>query len=55
MPSPSLQREPGHEYLNCVEREEEMDRLRSQVKTRKSLLVFGPEGVGKSTVIANLC
>ncbi len=51
MPSSSLQREPGHEYLNCVEREEEMDRLRSQVKTRRSLLVFGPEGVGKSTLL----
>jgi hypothetical protein len=51
MPSPSLQREPGHGYLNCVEREEEMDRLRSQAKTRKSLLVFGPEGVGKSRLL----
>jgi len=51
MPSPSLQRELGHEYLNCVDREEEMDRLRNHAKTRKSLLVFGPEGVGKSRLL----
>ena len=51
MPSSSLQREPDHEYLNCVEREEEMGRLRSHAKTRRSLLVFGPEGVGKSRLL----
>ena len=51
MPSSSLQREPDHEYLNCVEREEEMGRLRNQAKIRKSLLVFGPEGVGKSRLL----
>jgi hypothetical protein len=51
MPSSSLQREPGHEYLNCVEREEEMGRLRNQAEIRKSLLLFGPEGVGKSRLL----
>ena len=51
MPSPSLQREPTDEYLICVEREEEIGRLRNQVKIRKSLLVFGPEGVGKSRLL----
>ena len=43
----STQREPTREYLSCVEREEELDRLRNQAKIRKSMLVFGPEGVGK--------
>ena len=51
MPSSSLQREPDHEYLNCVEREEEMGRLRNQAEIRKSLLLFGPEGVGKSRLL----
>ena len=51
MPYSSAQREPALEYLHCVEREEELGRLRSQVKIRKSLLVFGPEGVGKSRLL----
>jgi hypothetical protein len=45
------QREPTREYLVCVEREEEMSRLRNQAKMRKPLLVFGPEGVGKSRLL----
>lgn len=45
------QREPTREYLICVEREEEMGRLQSQAKMRKPLLVFGPEGVGKSRLL----
>jgi GTPase SAR1 family protein len=51
MPSSSVQREPTVEYLNCVEREEELGRLRNQARIRKSLLVFGPEGVGKSRLL----
>jgi hypothetical protein len=51
MPSSSAHREPTVEYLNCVEREEELGRLRNQAKIRKSLLVFGPEGVGKSRLL----
>ena len=47
----STQREPTREYLSCVEREEELDRLRNQAKIRKSMLVFGPEGVGKSRLL----
>lgn len=39
------------EYVSCVEREEEMIRLRTQVTARKSILVFGPEGVGKSRLL----
>jgi AAA+ ATPase superfamily predicted ATPase len=51
MPSSSAQREPTIEYLSCVAREEELSRLREQAKIRKSLLVFGPEGVGKSSLL----
>lgn len=52
MSLPSLQRESTHEYMDCIiEREEEMGRIRNQVKLRKSLLVFGPEGVGKSRLL----
>jgi hypothetical protein len=39
------------EYLYCVERQKELDCLRNQAKIRKSLLVFGPEGVGKSRLL----
>ena len=51
MPSSSAQREPALEYLKCVEREEELGRLRDQARIRKSLLVFGPEGAGKSRLL----
>jgi hypothetical protein len=51
MPSSSAQREPTIEFLKCVEREEELVRLRDEAKIRKSLLVFGPEGVGKSRLL----
>jgi hypothetical protein len=39
------------EYLNCVEREDELVRLRNHARNRKSMLVFGPEGVGKSRLL----
>ncbi len=51
MPSSSAQHEPAFEYLQCVEREEELSRLRDQARMRKSLLVFGPDGVGKSRLL----
>ena len=51
MHSSTDQRAPTLEYLSCVERAEELDRLRSRAKTQKSLLVFGPEGVGKSRLL----
>jgi hypothetical protein len=51
MPLYSAQGEPTREYLRCVEREEELDRLRNQAKIRKSLLVFGLEGVGKTRLL----
>jgi AAA+ ATPase superfamily predicted ATPase len=47
----SAQTEPSIEYLNCVERVEELGRLRNQAKMQKSMLVFGPEGVGKSRLL----
>lgn len=51
MPSPSAQHEPAIDYLSCVAREEELGRLRNQARIRKSLLLFGPEGVGKSRLL----
>jgi len=51
MPSCSAQRDPADEYLKCVEREDELGRLLNQARIRKSMLVFGPEGVGKSRLL----
>jgi hypothetical protein len=51
MPLSSAQSVPIPEYLNCVERKEEMGRLRNQAAIRKSMLVFGLEGVGKSRLL----
>lgn len=51
LPLSSVQREPIDEYRTRVEREEEMGRLLSHAKSRKSLLIFGPEGVGKSRLL----
>ena len=48
MPLSSILSEPSREYLSSVEREEELGRLRNQAKNRKSMLVYGAEGVGKS-------
>ena len=53
MPSSPVQRAPTPEYLNTVEREEELGRLRNQARIRKSLLVHGSEGVGKSRLLQN--
>jgi hypothetical protein len=38
-------------YLAVVERLEEIDRLKAQVNKRKSLLIFGPEAVGKTRLL----
>jgi hypothetical protein len=51
MPLSSARREPNRDYLSCVEREEELGRLQNQAKIRKPMLVFGPEGVGKSRLL----
>jgi hypothetical protein len=52
MPSSSAQHEPAGEYLRFVERDDELSRLRNQARTRKSMLVFGPTGVGKSRLLS---
>lgn len=51
MPSSCIQLEPTREYLSCIAREEELTRLQNLMKTQKSLLLFGPEGVGKSRLL----
>ncbi len=38
-------------YTAAVDRTEELIRLRAQTEKRKSMLVFGPEGVGKSRLL----
>jgi hypothetical protein len=42
---------PDAQYLFAVERDEEMARLQAQAQRRKSMLVFGPEGVGKTRLL----
>jgi hypothetical protein len=42
---------PGTQYLTAVERAGEMARLQAQAAKRKSMLVFGPEGVGKTRLL----
>lgn len=39
------------QYLAAVGREEEMTQLQAQAQRRKSMLVFGPEGVGKTRLL----
>jgi len=51
MPTLPARNDRSLEYAACVEREEELERLQSQAKARKSLLVFGPTGVGKSRLL----
>lgn len=47
----SALRSPDAQYLAAVERTEALARLRAQVQKRKSMLVFGPEGVGKTRLL----
>jgi hypothetical protein len=42
---------PETQYLAAVNRTEEMARLQAQAQRRKSMLVFGPEGVGKTRLL----
>ena len=51
MAAPALRPTPTAQYLAAVERAEEMARLQDQAKRRKSMLVFGPEGVGKTRLL----
>ena len=41
----------SQQYLATVERTDEMARLQAQAQRRKSMLVFGPEGVGKTRLL----
>lgn len=38
-------------YRAAVERTDELERLRAQAQKRKSMLLFGPEGVGKTRLL----
>jgi hypothetical protein len=51
MPEPLLQRAQSTQYLTAVERVDEMARLQAQAQKRKSMLAFGPEGVGKTRLL----
>jgi GTPase SAR1 family protein len=47
----ALQSAPSPQYVAAVERADEMERLQAQARKRKSMLVFGPEGVGKTRLL----
>ena len=51
MPESSPQHEPTPEYLAAVDRAEELVRLQAQAQKRKSMLVFGAQGVGKTRLL----
>jgi len=51
MPEPALQSVPTTPYLAAVDRVEELARLQTQAHKRKSTLVFGSEGVGKTRLL----
>jgi hypothetical protein len=47
----TLQHTPTAQYLAAVDRIEEMARLQAQAQRRKSMLIFGPETVGKTRLL----
>lgn len=51
MTSLTRQHAPTQQYLVATERADEMRRLQAQAERRKSMLVFGPEGVGKTRLL----
>lgn len=51
MPESALHRPQPSQYLAVVDRVDEMARLQAQAEKRKSMLVFGPEGVGKTRLL----
>jgi hypothetical protein len=53
MPALTFPQAPTAQYLAAVERTEEMARLQAQAQRRKSMLVFGPEAVGKTRLFEN--
>lgn len=48
-----LQQAPTDQYLAAVNRADEMARLQAQAQRRKSMLIFGPEAVGKTRLLEN--
>lgn len=53
MATSTLQQVPTNQYFAAVNRVEEMSRLQAQAQRRKSMLVFGPESVGKTRLLEN--
>jgi hypothetical protein len=51
MSEPLFRHEPTSAYAAAVDRVDELERLRAQAQKRKSMLVFGPEGVGKTRLL----
>jgi hypothetical protein len=45
---------PDEQYLAAVNRADEMARLQAQAQRRKSMLIYGPEGAGKTRLLQNL-
>jgi ATP-dependent Lon protease len=41
----------AQQYIAVVERTEELVRLQAQTQRRKSMLIFGPEAVGKTRLL----
>jgi len=41
----------AQQYTDVVERTEELARLQAQIERRKSMLIFGPEAVGKTRLL----
>lgn len=51
MPELTLLSAPSAQYLTAINRVEEMARLQAQAHKRKSMLIFGPECVGKTRLL----
>jgi hypothetical protein len=51
MADPAPNHAPPSQYLTLVNRADEMARLHAQAQKRKSMLIFGPEGVGKTRLL----
>jgi hypothetical protein len=51
MAVPLLDKEPTSQYCAVVNRVDELARLQAQAQRRKSMLVFGPESVGKTRLL----
>jgi GTPase SAR1 family protein len=51
MQRPDVEPGLGEEYARIVERTVELERLMLQARQRKPLLIFGPEGVGKTRLL----